>query len=64
MLTGRTVRICAPKTKTVLATKLIKHPRCSKLRKKKFLAHAASGERELGKLVLIKACAPHSKRKR
>ncbi len=66
MLTGRIVRVCAPKTKTVLVTKLIKHPRYSKLikRKKKFLAHDASGRHELGTLVLIEACAPHSKRKR
>ncbi|ATY93569.1 30S ribosomal protein S17 [Candidatus Hodgkinia cicadicola] len=66
MLAGKIVRVSAPTTKTVLVTKRIKHPRYRKLikRRKKFLVHDVTGKHKLGDLVIIKACAPYSKRKR
>ncbi|XXN19709.1 MAG: 30S ribosomal protein S17 [Candidatus Hodgkinia cicadicola] len=66
MLAGKIVSVSAPSTKTVLVVRKIKHPRYKKLvkRKKKFLAHDTTGKHKLGELVLIKACAPYSKRKR
>ncbi|AIC63822.1 30S ribosomal protein S17 [Candidatus Hodgkinia cicadicola] len=66
MLAGRIVRVSAPKTKTVLVVRRVKHSRYRKLvkRKRKFLVHDISGNHKLGEFVLIKACAPYSKRKR
>ncbi|AUG34167.1 30S ribosomal protein S17 [Candidatus Hodgkinia cicadicola] len=66
MLAGSIVCASAPKTKTVLVIRRIKHSRYRKLmkRKKKFLAHDVSGNHKLGEFVFIKACAPYSRRKR
>ncbi|XXN13745.1 MAG: 30S ribosomal protein S17 [Candidatus Hodgkinia cicadicola] len=60
------MRVSAPTTKTVLVIRRVKHLRYRKLvkRRKKFLAHDVSGKHKLGESVVIKACAPYSKRKR
>ncbi|ATW06035.1 30S ribosomal protein S17 [Candidatus Hodgkinia cicadicola] len=66
MLAGRIVRASSPKTKTVLVVRRFRHSRYRKLikRRKKFLVHDVSGGHKLGEFVLIRACAPYSKRKR
>ncbi|XXM90216.1 30S ribosomal protein S17 [Candidatus Hodgkinia cicadicola] len=60
------MRVGAPMTKTVLVVRRVKHLRYKKLirRSKKFLVHDATHKHRLGEFVLIKACAPYSKRKR